>query len=102
MGRKESNQTKQTNKKQYIQESQKLLQPLGLLFACMATTLKQKHVNIDLIQSNPFPKARIWLVPIVCGDSVFCLWFVMHYVQLRILSSFAIILTRKRELVALL
>ena len=37
--------------------------------------------------------------PHVCGDSVFCPCFVMHYLHV---SSFAIILMRERELVVLL
>ena len=39
------------------------------------------------------------VAPIICGGSVFCPCFVMDYL---VFSSFAIILMRKRELVALL
>ena len=38
--------------------------------------------------------------PIVCGDCVFRPWFAMHYSHVVSISSFAIILTRKRYLVA--
>ena len=51
-----------THWKLYLQEAQKLLQPLRkrfeFVFACMATTLKTVNVYIDMIQFNYFSKAR--------------------------------------------
>ena len=54
-------------------------------------------------------KAAVMLLLIYCLCISHCLWgfcvgcsFGMHYALLYVLSSFAIILTRKRELVALL
>ena len=43
------------------------------------------------------------VAPIVCGGLWgFCVWSLFYYAVLSVLSSFAIILLRKRELVALL
>ena len=36
------------------------------------------------------------VAPIVCGDCVFRPWIEMHYLHVVSISSFAIILTRKR------
>ena len=56
--------------------------------------VETENVNIALIQFNPFSKARKWWVPIIFRDSVFCLWFVMHYVQAVFVREPAILLIK--------